>query len=253
MDAETAQILSKINKGFYQAYGASFSETRQAPWPGWRLCLDRVKDVWAGKEALSVFDLACGNLRFESFLASALPDAAVIFYAVDDCDGMVPAIPSVHYQSLDVLDVLQQGLSLGGRLAAPACDLSVSFGFMHHVPGQELRKEVLEGLVGKTRPQGYAIVSFWQFLNDAALGEKARAAHGHALEGLGLQGRGLDEGDYLLGWKNIPGAYRYCHSFSESDIDQLAASVAGKAAVAARFTSDGRTGNLNTYLILKAR
>ena len=63
----------------------------------------------------------------------------------------------------------------------------------------------------------------------------------------------FNEGDYLLGWRNTPGAYRYCHSFSDEETDSLVASVADKAKCVARFRADGRTGNLNEYLVLQVR
>ncbi|MDR0347473.1 MAG: class I SAM-dependent methyltransferase, partial [Coriobacteriales bacterium] len=64
--------------------------------------------------------------------------------------------------------------------------------------------------------------------------------------------KGWDTNDYLLGWKNVPGAYRYCHSFTEAEIDALVESVASSAPVISRFSSDGRGDKLNTYLLLQA-
>jgi SAM-dependent methyltransferase len=277
MNSEIDKRLRALNNTFYRNNGASFSETRQSPWPGWTRCLEVLKETGVfpkAQQSFSVFDLACGNLRFENFLASALPETALAFHAVDNCDSLVPSMPRVRYQSLDILDALQNGLCLSDRLAAPLCDLSVSFGFLHHIPLREYREEVLASLVRQTRPGGFVIVSLWQFLNDEALAKRAQTTHERALEELGLPA--LDDGDYLLGWKNLPGVYRYCHHFSEPEIDRLIESVAPKpasgfatssppsasttvsacapspsASLLARFTSDGRTANLNTYLILK--
>jgi SAM-dependent methyltransferase len=252
MDAQTAKILCEITSDFYREQNESFSKTRKAPWPGWKRSLALVQDACLDSlRSLSVFDLACGNLRFESFLNSALPQTSIDFYAVDNCDELLPRSPSVNYQSLDILNVLLSGTTLSQRLTAPPCDLSVSFGFMHHVPLQGYREEILSSLVGQTRPGGYVIVSFWQFLKNATLAEKARITHEHALKDLGLSG--LEDGDFVLGWKDIPHAYRYCHSFSEIEIDQLIESVGALATVVSRFTSDGRTDNLNTYLVLKVQ
>lgn len=301
MDAETAGRLREINNTFYREQCDSFSATRHAPWGGWARCLEAAgMDGARVRQELSVFDLACGNLRFEAFLEERFPATAFEFFAVDNCDGLVAerfgaALRSaVDYRSVDVLQVLMDegagamaaevrgcagaadgGVShlalaggpgaSGGMLGAvdgpsasggpgssiPACDLSVSFGFMHHVPLQEHRAAVLRMLVDQTRPGGFAAVSFWRFLNDASLAKRARATHGVALEEFALPQ--LDEGDFLLGWNNVPGAYRYCHSFSDDEIDELACSVADRASVAARFAADGRTGNLNTYLVFEVR
>lgn len=270
MNAETANILCTITNDFYRDQSASFSESRQAPWPGWKQCLEIIQRDRAHNNALpgqgvpeaqcslcskgeashfSVFDLACGNLRFEAFLVSEFPDTEIAFYAVDNCDSLVFEMPSVDYQSLDIGDVLQQGLCLNDHIEVPLCDLSVSFGFMHHIPMQKYREKVLAGLVRQTFSGGYVVVSFWQFLNNKDMAEKARVTHEQALEELNLPS--LDENDFLLGWKNIPGAYRYCHSFSDTEIDQLITSVSGKATLMARFQSDGRSNNLNTYVVMK--
>jgi SAM-dependent methyltransferase len=323
VDNRTADILRRINNDFYRRNGASFSATRKAPWPGWTRCLEvlrgelpldgapflggepalRAESLPGGVSALadksspggvfSVFDLACGNLRFEAFLASALSGMPVAMHAVDNCDSIVFPVPGVSYQSLDVLDVLLSGANLNDHITAPLCDLSVSFGFMHHVPLRACREELLASLIRQTRPGGHVIVSLWQFLNDARMAANARITHERALRelselselselreagelgagelgdlsepreadgpsGLGELGElgagelgDLDENDYLLGWQDTPRAYRYCHSFSEDEIDRLVGSVAKTASVLSRFTADGRTGDLNTYLILK--
>jgi hypothetical protein len=168
-----------------------------------------------------------------------------------------PLSPGVdcHYQSLDIMDIVQRGLNINSLLAAPLCDLSVSFGFLHHVPLQEYRVGILTSLINQTRPGGYVIVSLWQFHNNATMKDKAQTAHERALHELGksveLSPDGFDDNDYLLGWQNTPGAYRYCHSFSANEIDHLIESVASKATVVSRFTADGKTNDLNSYLILK--
>ncbi|MCL2332847.1 MAG: class I SAM-dependent methyltransferase, partial [Actinomycetia bacterium] len=259
---------------------ASFDATRQKPWPGWQRCLAAngvgsllSGDAQVGGEGVArvrerapspsdlqgnrdpaplsatVFDLGCGNLRFARFLTSEFPSVAFDFYAVDNCDALLPAEPAVHFQHLDILAALQQDPGLNPQLMAPPCDLSVAFGLLHHVPLPEHRAAVLSTLVDQTRPGGFVVVSLWQFLRDPIRAQKARVIHEHALAELGLPS--LDPGDFLLGWKDLPGVYRYCHSFSDAEVDALAASVAGRATVVDRFRADGRTGDLNTYLILK--
>jgi SAM-dependent methyltransferase len=214
--------------------------------------VDTLRSTCKGEgRALSVFDLACGNLRFEVYLADALPETALTFYAVDNCDSTNKSgiRHQVHYQNLDVLSALHKNQPLAEQFAAPLCDVSASFGFLHHVPLKEHRQELLTSLVQQTLPGGLVIITFWRFLDDAALAKKAQVTHAQALQELELPD--LDDGDYLLGWKNTPGTYRYCHSFNEAEIDQLAGSLADKTLVVSRFTADGKTGTLNTYLILK--
>jgi SAM-dependent methyltransferase len=304
MNTATAQMLRVLTRRFYRDNSASFAASRQQPWPGWTRCfeLPELRRLLEGRRAfdkeepLAILDLACGNLRFKAFLADAFPNARLRYYAVDECAALRVAAPpsartaDLRWQHLDVLDALWQSGGLGAHLEAPLCDLSVCFGFMHHVPLREQREALLLALLRQTRPGGFVIVSFWQFLNDEALTNKAQAAHAKALQELGSQGlssqrldsRGpssqefelpelspqelgapersspglgvsapamaqtlhglempvavaaqalqeLDDNDFLLGWKDVPGAYRYCHSFSDAEIDQLTAVVTAPA------------------------
>lgn len=267
MNTETAQMLNDITAAFYRKQAESFSATRQSPWDGWVRCLDAAREGFSAADLsdreTAVLDLACGNLRFESFLESADPDRAYVFHAVDDCDELADEALSdesapkggmrnpVRYQSLDVIRILLAGGDLRSAIEAPTCDLVVSFGFMHHIPLASCREEVLSALVDRTRSGGTVAVSFWQFLNNEALAAKAYETHERAMAELGLPP--LETGDFLLGWKNTPGAYRYCHNFDDSEIDRLIASVADRATVADRFLSDGRSGNLNAYLVLRVK
>ena len=238
------------------------------------------------RPALSVLDLACGNLRFEAFLAKELADTDLAFHTADDCDALVKGAPwrpdpadgaalgnraagSIrwHHQSFDVLAALDAegrsdgaaldaetpggGPALAEALQTPRCDLAVSFGFLHHIPLPRWREEVLAMLAAKVRPGGFVIVSLWRFLENPLLARKAEATHEHALAELGLPP--LDAGDRLLGWRDEPGAYRYCHSFTDGEIDALATSVARAATEVARFRADGRDGALNSYLVLQVK
>lgn len=212
---------------------------------------------------LTVLDVACGNLRFASYVREQLPaDAQLEYFAVDNCDDLVlpeeelaNTMPYVRYEKVDVLQRLLHGASVVDALEAPLCQLVVAFGFMHHVPGQDLRAALLDSLVRCAKPGGYVAVSFWQFMDNVELATRAREDHAAALAALQLDAARLDAGDYLLGWQDVPvgqiGSIRYCHHFTDAEIDQLAASVAPRAQVVDRFKADGRSGDLNTYLILQ--
>jgi SAM-dependent methyltransferase len=227
--------------------------------------MDKAGPDWA-PASLTVFDLACGNLRFEAFLSAALPETALTFYTVDNCTelvsekaerGFLPATARsdaaatavLKHQDLDVLDLVCRGVDVHGHFQAPPCDLAVAFGFLHHVPTVEYREKVLLSLVEQARPGGCVLVSFWQFAQEKGLAEKALATHGRALAELQLPP--LDAGDYLLGWQDSTGAYRYCHSFTDAEVDHLIDGLAGKARLVARFKADGRTDALNSYLVLQ--
>lgn len=295
MDARAARELIALNNRFYKENAASFSATRSAPWQGWGRCLGVVRrelGLGAGASAergsgdaaerlstLRVLDVACGNLRFEDFLAREIPNVACECFAVDSCAALADAgeregesagMPVVRFRELDVLALLVDALegagaasakadqlarTLAGAFDAPPCDIAVCFGFMHHIPVREWRTAVLRALVECLRPGGVVCVSFWRFLDDERLARKADEATARAAENMQLAPlvRAFDAGDRLLGWQDRQDSFRYCHHFSDAEIDALAVSVADRARAIARFRADGRSGGLNEYVVLQVQ
>lgn len=297
MDERTVNILRQTNNRFYADQAASFSQTRQAPWPGWRRVLDAAVPGWragaegdgeeaacerdgrepcggAGREGgavggaeaggaphsgRSLMDLACGNLRFEAFLSAEAPGLFAHALAVDDCPPLVAEgarAAGATCASLDAVATLARG-TLAFDLAAlqpePA-DLAVCFGFAHHVPGADLRADLVRALVSTVRPGGAAALSFWRFLDDSRRAASYRRAHERNCAALAaaepaFDAARLEPDDCLLGWRDTQ-AVRYCHSFSDAELDALAV-CDPRASLLARFDADGRTGRMNTYLVLR--
>lgn len=252
--------LCALTGEFYRANAESFSQTRQSPWQGWVRLLEVMDARAAERELLCVLDLACGNLRFERYLADALPGRVLSGYAVDNCDPLVEAgersefgpLSRMSFQNLDAIERLSAGC-LREALEAPdaSCDLAVSFGFMHHVPLERWHVELLRALVAKVRSGGFVAVSFWRFLNSDKLAGKAEETTSRARAELGIPE--LPPNDYLLGWQDTQGLYRYCHHFDEPEIERLLAAVADSAELVSRFEADGKTGNLNEYVVLRVK
>lgn len=251
--------LCALTGEFYRANAESFSQTRQSPWQGWVRLLE-VVEAASGREPLRVLDLACGNLRFERYLADALPSRMLSGYAVDNCDPLMEAgernesdaLSRMSFQNLDAIERLSAGC-LREALEAPdaSCGLAVSFGFMHHVPLERWRVELLRALVAKVCPGGFVAVSFWRFLNSDKLARKAQETTSRARAELGIPE--LPPNDYLLGWQDTQGLYRYCHHFDEPEIERLLAMVTDSADLVSRFEADGKTGNLNEYVVLRVK
>lgn len=264
MHERTARALIALNNRFYRRCAASFDATRSAPWTGWRRVLDAARSTDAldradAGDGTRILDLACGNLRFERFLARELGGTPVEVYALDACRELMGAaegtdLPPLRIRELDVLGALLAGdTPLQG---IPLVDLSACFGFMHHVPGATLRQRLVDALAGQTRPGGVIALSFWRFMDDARLASKAREADERASAVLGEQGvdvREFDEGDHFLGWQDDARALRYCHHVTEAEIDALVAGCSHPVREIDRFFADGRSGMLNRYLILQRR
>ena len=252
--------LCALTGEFYRANAESFSQTRQSPWQGWVRLLEVMDARAAERELLRMLDVACGNLRFERYLADALPGRMLSGWAVDNCEPLVEAgersefgpLSRIAFQNLDVIERLSGG-RLWESLEAPDAsrDLAVSFGFMHHVPLECWRAELLRALVAKVRPGGFVAVSFWRFLNSDKLARKAQETTIRARAELVIPE--LPPNDYLLGWQDTQGLYRYCHHFDEQEIERLLAAMADSAELVSRFEADGKTGNLNEYVVLRVK
>lgn len=256
MDQCTANILIQANNRFYAQQALSFGKTRQNSWPGWSRIIEACSAKIASSDhPLSVLDLACGNKRFEAHLETHFPDASFAFTTVDNAPfqdfGSLNSSATHHH--LDILDTLMEKPTLG--ITEPH-DVSVCFGFMHHVPGQDMRLRVLNSLIEATAPQGHIALSFWRFLDSPSLAQQAEACWEPAclsLSPYGLDPAKLDNGDAFLGWDGKPNVWRYCHSFSTEEIDWLVAQVTDLASVIDRYRSDGRGQNLNEYVVLQKR
>ena len=268
MRSRTARELVALNTAFYADHAESFSATRSAPWEGWRRVLEAARALGAidGRRPV-VLDLACGNLRFERFLADELKPTVARVDAFDNCPDLAGGadIPGATLHDVDILSqLMEMGREAPQQDEAAAvvrtylsphtdpCDLAVCFGFMHHVPGADLRRRVVDELVARTRPGGVVAISLWRFMNDERLARKALAADAAASQSApwsGFDASELEPGDHFLGWQGEDGPLRYCHHFEEEEVDSLAARA--DAVEAARFSADGASGDLNRYLILR--
>ena len=260
MDPEFAQDICELNNHFYRTWANSFSDTRHNAWPGWIRCLEEsglTSQPHPDQLPLHVLDVACGNLRFESHLARSMPNAVIEVQALDACNELAQSsiqLPSNAFASFthcDVMEELQSGTLADALRFDTWADLSVSFGFLHHIPLPEWRETFLQTLIRATKPGGFSCVSLWRFLTDEGLAAKAKTSTASGIAELGYPEEQFGKGDCLLGWRNEAGAYRYCHSFSDEEIDDLASAIADEACLKARFQADGRTGTLNEYLVFQ--
>lgn len=248
MDSKTQEICSATNR-FYGENASSFSSTRQHPWIGWERLTPHLRHL---PEDLTVLDAACGNLRFERFMeAQGLRPARVL--AIDQCVQLLNAeapkgmpIERIQADIIALVDGAEGFESLG---CAP-CDLTVAFGFMHHLPTPALRQSLLEALLNSTKPSGLCAISFWQFGKDERLAAKAARATTVAERAFGISLK--DERDHFLGWQGDRQSLRFCHDFSDDEVDALKGFAQRQgASVIDDFTADGKSHDLNRYLVLR--
>lgn len=249
MNKETAHILNDLTRTFYERCAGSFSATRERPWRGWEKCLAVMrKDL--PKDELSMLDIACGNLRFEEFVSQNLK-VPLHVHAIDSCPRLLNEEIDVSFLEVDIVQALEDE-SLQVEIASiPSCDLVCAFGFFHHIPEPEQRLELLDLMLAKTEPGGFTMISLWQFEHDERMLEKAQKTTARAREL--YPHLELDQGDWLLGWQDVDDAFRYCHSFSDAEADELIAYARGAAELVMDFRADGKSNDLNRYLVFRKR
>ena len=248
MNRETVDILNQLNESFYRNNSDSFDSSRQTAWPGWDRVIEHLEPT-CRHSRLRLLDVASGNMRFEKHLARVLPQTTLLATCVDSCGELACEFEGCDFVEMDVVAALVQGESPAVRWG-DGYDAVASFGFFHHVPSTKLRQALLAELVAATAPHGLVAVSLWRFASDDKMRAKAERTTAEAIASTPLEAH-LEDGDYLIGWNNVPGVFRYCHSFDKHDVDALAASVPDNASLVDRFKSDGRTGSLNEYLVFR--
>lgn len=239
----------KMTASFYAEHAASFSSTRDHAWHGWERLIAHIASL---PLSLTVLDAACGNLRFERLLAKEGIWPAHV-HAIDACHALLheSAPEGMRITRIEAdLAALAEGDEGFTSLDIPPCSLTVCFGFMHHLPHPALRRRFMEKLIDATDGGGICAMSFWQWRRDERLERKAAATRA-ASESARLLSS--DENDGFLGWQDDPRALRFCHHFPDDEVDGFRRLAEGRGAVVIDdFNDDGKSRDLNRYLVLKA-
>ena len=239
MEEKTRQALLHINRQFYDRFAGSFSATRGRVQSGVR----RLMSKMASCEF--VLDVGCGNGTLARALAGR--QFAGRYLGVDMSSSLLSA-------ARELLDVPEQGeyVFQEADLTAPGWaedlpfgpyDWLVSFAVLHHLPGEDMRRQTAKAFSQLIHPEGTIAVSVWQWQNSPRL-RKRVVPWGEA----GIDPSALDEGDVLLDWRAEQQAgLRYVHTFTDVSLTVLAESAG--FSVRESFYSDGNTGDLALYQI----
>jgi len=246
VNPNTARKLIQLNHQFYQTFALQFSASRQRLQPGVRRILEQ--GFPSNPAALSleadILELGCGNGELARELARRGQRGAYIgldFNAelLEKARQIVPVTfqGSFLLISLDSADWEQP-------IPNASFDVILAFAVLHHLPGDELRCQVLHKARRLIKPQGCFIHSEWQFLNSPRLRGRIQP-----WEQAGLNVADVDPDDYLLDWRSGGYGLRYVHHFSTSELDGLANKTGFQ--VIETFLSDGEGGNLGLYQLWK--
>ena len=238
MDTTTAGRLLDLNKQFYQTFALQFSATRQRLQPGVR----RLLEIMAGAE--HVLDVGCGNGELARALhrrgyAGSYTGLDLSSRLLEEARGSLPPGGAFRFLEADLVSPDWEAVLPPGRF-----DLALAFAVLHHLPGHDLRRQVLEKVHNRLSPAGFFLHSEWQFLASERLRNRIQP-----WEAAGLSPDEVDPGDYLLDWRQGGYSLRYVHHFSEAELAGLAAETG--FGIQETTYSDGQGDRLGLYQIWK--
>jgi len=245
MKADIVEKLHRLNQEFYQSFSSSFSLTRQRIQPGVRKIMQSLRE---GKNLL---DIGCGNGNLAVELVKN--DWGGTYLGIDFSEDLVGiANKKVSTLRSDVqidlkfqtVDILQNGWI--EKLPQIHWDRALMFAVLHHIPGNETRKDVLRSIRSFFPVGRPFFLSVWQIQNSPRLLQRIRT-----WKEIGMEENQVDPGDVLMDWRaQNPGeegkpGLRYVHLFTENELNQLATETGFR--VIDQYYSDGKEGNLALY------
>ena len=246
MKQGTQARLLALNREFYATVAEPFDATRAGLPIGWQ-ALQRWLPTCSVEHPLRVLDVGCGNGRWARCLeAWGIPceytgvdaDRQLLHLAADNTRALTKVQSTFH-----VADFTKPGWEAALRLEPASFDCVVCFAALHHVPGYQLRREVVQALAALLAPAGVLIFSHWQFLQSERFVRKQIT-----WQTIGLTDDEIEPGDALLPWRQGSYAVRYVHQIDEKEMAALAADASLQ--VATTFYADGKEGNLNLYAVM---
>ena len=247
MQWETIQALNAINREFYQTVADEFHETRGKPWPGWVILYPYLVHQ-ARDKTLAALDVGCGNGRFAAFLHGNL-ESPLLYHGMDNNAALLDHAA----QDLGALPRLTVTLEQRDVVMTPPdhgeYDLVVLFGLIHHIPGNDYRREFMRKMAERVKPGGLLIFACWRFYEYERFRQRILPWPEDLAEMVEPQ-------DYLLDWRRgetetgAP-AQRYCHYVDDAEHQALVAAT--QLQEIHSFRADGFTNTVNRYSVLQRR
>lgn len=244
MDTQTQQRLLALNKTFYTTVAEPFDATRLAASAGKSELVKRLPL----ETGCTLVDIGCGNGR----LAWLLEERGVpLAYVGVDANAQLLALAQEHTVGLRSVRAhfVQADLAQpvwDALLPTPpgGFDILACLATLHHLPGYDLRQQVMQRFAALVKPGGMVAISTWQFLTSprftAKLVDWAE---------VGVDAAQIEPGDALLPWHQGKYAVRYVHQIDLDEVRALAQSAG--LCVESTYFADGKEGNLNCYALLR--
>lgn len=243
--------LNELNHTFYQTVTEPFSDSRSYYWQGWNKLVPYVQELTQNRTRIKILDIGCGNGRFGLFMREQIPEEYIQYVGVDNSSELI-AIAKSQYEAtrmeptfikIDLVECLLND-TLQQKLADYHAHFISLLGVLHHIPSQELRQKLIADLGQILIRNGYLAFTTWNFMDSEQLKKKIVTPHI-----VSVDQEELEPHDVILDWQRGKTAYRYCHYTDETERREL---IAHSGLIEeSQFTADGKTGRLNTYVVLK--
>ena len=252
MKQATRDLLHALNLRFYETHAQDFSRTRERPWRGCERVLEHVRERMALR-APSVLDIGCGNGRLLALLRARFPQG-FSYTGVDASAGLLALAAQRFGEEAGSLRFMQADFVASEpeqALPPGAFDCVALFGVMHHVPGEQARRDLLAAAARRLAPDGVLAVTLWRF-DESDRFARRRLLGGTAVHAISFEGgdvhADLDPGDHLLYWGQGKHAVRYCHVTDEAELARWLDGL--DLHVIDRFRADGSGERMNDYVLL---
>ncbi len=241
MDKTTIKTLIRLNQQFYQTFAEQFSATRQQIQPGVRNVIRQMPP-----ESL-ILDLGCGNGKlwqglvengFQGQYVGLDFSSELLAVAAQQASETIASIPATSPPLFLQADLTENGWQ--SNVPQPAYDFVLAFAVLHHLPGEFNVIQLLRQIQQILAHGGKFIFSVWQFLNSPRL--RARIQDWSEI---GLNADQVEQGDYLLDWRQGGQGFRYVHHYSAQELEGLASRCG--FVCTETYLSDGKGGNLSLY------
>jgi tRNA (uracil-5-)-methyltransferase TRM9 len=249
MQATTAARLLSLNLQFYQTFGKAFAETRRRVQPGVRRALELIPpsgrwlDLGCGPGTLAVEWIRHAQVRRQGEYLGLDFSPQLLEEARQAVQGLSQPGLQIHFQPADLSNPGWEK-----AVAGQPFDGVLAFAVLHHLPGANLRRQVLRQVHELLSPGGCFIHSEWQFQHSPKL-----MARRLPWDRIGLKEEDLEEGDTLLDWRHAlvgqaeRAGLRYVHLFSRPELADLAAQSG--FVIEREYDSDGEGGRLGLYQV----
>lgn len=203
------------------------------------------------KTQLKVLDIGCGNGRFGEFLFRQKIHRHLLYHGLDNSASLLEfaqkRLASLKFEqeflTVDLVESLLNN-SLITEIPHKKYHLTTVFGVLHHIPSLRLRKAFVRDLGSSLVSGGVLVMTAWRFLNEQRF-EKKRI-HPSIIK---IDPEELEANDFILDWQKGVTAYRYCHYTDERELKALI--EASGMEFVQEYTADGKSGNLNHYVVLR--